>query len=179
MSKKRTRMFRAYFNDEQCSAPYMAKNDEMALEVGKARAEFHAEYNKLPADEITITAIDEIEMFKQEKGSKWYIKTPLTMLRAVDLKELKGYSKIFFDNMPSSAIYDALFNKNQNQKWNYDYWHFLDEIKAHYDDKPVQIEAAKDYFYYREIAPIMLGTLDFVNKHVRGQNICRAMKSHL
>jgi hypothetical protein len=61
----------------------------MALEVGKSRAKFHAEYTKVPVNEIKITAIDEIEMFKSEKGSKCYIKTPLTMLRAVNLKELK------------------------------------------------------------------------------------------
>jgi hypothetical protein len=89
MSKERIRMYRSYFNDGQCSGPYVAKNDEMALEVGKSRAEFHAEYNKLPASTIKIIAIDEIEMFKQEKGNKWYIKTPLTMLRTVNLEELK------------------------------------------------------------------------------------------
>jgi hypothetical protein len=92
MPKERTRMYRAYYNDGQYSGPYIAKNDEMALEVGKSHAKFHVEYNKLPANTIKIIAIDEIEMFrgKQEKGSKWYIKTPLTMLRAVNLKELKG-----------------------------------------------------------------------------------------
>jgi hypothetical protein len=87
MPKERLRMYRAYFDDKQCSGPYIAKNDEMALEVGKSRAKLHTEYNKLPANAIKVIAIDEIEMFKQEKGSKWYIKTPLTMLRAVDLKE--------------------------------------------------------------------------------------------
>jgi hypothetical protein len=88
-TKKRLRMYRAYFNDRQCSAPYIAKDDEMALAVGKSRAEFHAKYNKLPTSTIKIIAIDEIEMLKPEKSNKWYIKTPLTMLRAVDLKELK------------------------------------------------------------------------------------------
>jgi hypothetical protein len=88
-TKKRTRMYKAYFNDGQCSGPYIAKDDELALEIGKSHAKFHAEYNKLPAGTIKIIAIDEIEMFKPKKGSKWYIKTPLTMLRPVNLKELK------------------------------------------------------------------------------------------
>jgi hypothetical protein len=90
MPKERTRMYRSYFNDGQCSGPYIAKTDEMALEIGKFHAKFHAEYNKLPASKIRIIAIDEIEMFKSDKGSKWYIKIPLTMLRLVNLKELKS-----------------------------------------------------------------------------------------
>jgi hypothetical protein len=95
MPKKRIKMYRAYFNDGQCSGPYIAKNDEMALEVGKFRAKFHVEYNKLSASKIRIIAIDEIEMLKPKKSSKWYIKTPLTMLRPVNLQELKpGISTI-------------------------------------------------------------------------------------
>jgi hypothetical protein len=70
MPKERIRMYRAYFNNGQCSGPYIAKNDEMALEVGKYHAKFHAEYIKVPVNEIKIIAIDEIEMFKSEKGSK-------------------------------------------------------------------------------------------------------------
>jgi hypothetical protein len=88
--RERTRMYRAYFNDGQCSGPYIAKSDEMALEVGKFHAKFHAEYIKISANEIKIIEIDEIEMFKSEKGSKWYIKIPLTMLRPVNLQKLKA-----------------------------------------------------------------------------------------
>jgi hypothetical protein len=55
----------------------------MALEAGQSYAKFHAEYNKLPVSAINVIAIDEIEIFKSEKGNNWYIKTPLAMLRAV------------------------------------------------------------------------------------------------
>jgi len=87
--KEKPVMFRAHFSDGQCTGPYIAKNDKEALQIGKSRAKFHAEYIKIPANEIKIIAIDEIEMFKPtDKGNNWYIKTPLTMIRIVDLNEL-------------------------------------------------------------------------------------------
>jgi hypothetical protein len=69
-----------------------------ALETGKARAKLHAEYIKVPASKIRTIAIDEIEMIKSEKGSKWYIKTPLAMLRQLNLEELKRGSSPIKNN---------------------------------------------------------------------------------
>jgi hypothetical protein len=81
-------MFIAYYSDGQCSGPYHADNDKVALATGKSHAIYHEEYNKLPTGSISINAIKEIEMFKNEKGNNWYMKTPLTSLRAVNINDL-------------------------------------------------------------------------------------------
>jgi len=85
--KEKPRMFRAHYNDKQCSGPYIAKDDEAALEIGKFHSKFHAKFINVPEKNIRITSIDEIVLFNsdQEKGNNWYIKTPISVLRTVNL----------------------------------------------------------------------------------------------